>query len=55
MRNAVVMFFVIFAALLSPSVRAAEALTTFVSYLDGSIDIAPDGSVQGYSLPSLKA
>jgi hypothetical protein len=38
------------AAALSPTAYAVEPLTTYVAYLNGTVDIAPDGSVQNYSV-----
>lgn len=55
LRDAFVVLVLALVGLWSPSASAVQALTTYVANLDGYIDIAPDGAVQAYSLPSLLA
>jgi outer membrane biosynthesis protein TonB len=50
LRNAAAFLLVLLAMALPQAAPAFGPLTTYVAYLNGYIDIAPDGSVQDYSL-----
>jgi hypothetical protein len=50
LRKSIGLLTLVLAATLFPTAYAVEPLTTYVAYLNGTIDIAPDGSVQNYSL-----